>query len=138
MKKPSSMKSMNSSLRGITKLEPSHAVNYVKNMPFKLIGIGKRSDLQLFTGNFQMKDGNAHYLPGGFVFWRGDDEARKIGGWYQVKKFDPITNMPEGPAYRVHSPENPVRIKDASDRDDFEVFNHPPVESGPLLRFLHP
>jgi len=87
---------------------------------------------------FQMKDGNAHYLPGGFVFWRGDDEARKIGGWYQVKKFDPITNMPEGPAYRVHSPENPVRIKDASDRDDFEVFNHPPVESGPLLRFLHP
>ena len=106
MKKPSSMKSMNSSLRGITKLEPSHAVNYVKNMPFKLIGIGKRSDLQLFTGNFQMKDGNAHYLPGGFVFWRGDDEARKIGGWYQVKKFDPITNMPEGPAYRVESNED--------------------------------
>jgi hypothetical protein len=142
------MKSMNSSLHGITKpkpkpsfpsfptLEPSHAVNYVKNMPFKLLGIGQRSDLQSFTGNFQMKDGNAHYMPGGFVFWRGDDEAHIESGWFQVKKFDPITNMPEGQAYRVHSPDNPVRIKDTRGHDDFETFNFV-AKSGPAPKFLH-
>lgn len=115
-------------------LEPSHSG--IRNMPFKLIGRKTPSDLLMFTGNIQMKDGNAHYMPNGFVLWRGDEIAYKPSGWYQVKQFDRITNMPIGRAYRVDSPENPVRIKDASGGDVFEVFNPPPPVKYYELPFL--
>ena len=112
-------------------LEPSHSG--IKKLPselmplstFQLIGQKKTqtpSDLLYFTGDFQMKDGNAHYMPNGFVFWRGNPEASKPPGWYQVLEFDEF-NMPKGRAYRVDRPENPVMIKDVRGDYDFEVFH---------------
>jgi hypothetical protein len=108
--------------------KPSHS-RTVKNMPFKLIGKKTPSDLQWFTGNIQTKDGNEHYMPGGFVFWRGDEDSHKNSGWFQVKNFDE-NNMPIGMAYRVHSPENPVRIG-----DDFEIF-HFVANAGPQIPWI--
>jgi len=128
-------KSNKSSLSGITNpsfptLEPSHAGTRVE-VPFEFIGDPIRTDLLRYTGYIQMKDGKKHYMPGGFVLWGGDNTSSKIGGWFQVKKFNPITNMPEGRAYRVRSPETPpVRIKDSSGRDDFEVFDLVAKSSG--------
>jgi len=72
---------------------------HVENEPFKLIGQNTPSDLLLYTG---MKDGTGKYMPGGFVFWRGDPEANINSGWYQVQNFDE-TNMPLGLAYLVES-----------------------------------
>ena len=57
-------------------------------------------------GKIQMKNGNTHYMPGGFVFWRGDEDAHIEDGWFLVKKINPETNMPLGDAYRVESNED--------------------------------
>jgi hypothetical protein len=103
-------------------LEPYQNITRVSDETFTLIGkyadSKMHTDLLKYTG---MKDGN-HYMPGGFVYWGGNPEASKPDGWYQVKKFDPTTNMPIGRAYHVRSPENPVMIKDARGDYDFEVF----------------
>jgi hypothetical protein len=112
-------------------LKPSHSGTYVVNRPFQLIGKNadseRHTNLLKYTG---MIDGMGKYMPGGFVYWRGDDEARKPHAWYEVKEFD--DNMPVGEAYRVSSPDNPVRIKDTRGDDEYEVF-HFVAKSGPAL-----
>ena len=120
-----SNKSNKSSLSGITKLEPSHSKTHVENMRFKFIGyqIPPRTDLLLYTGNIRMEKGKMHYMPGGFVLWRGDDEARKPKGWYYVTKFD-SDNMPLGLATRVENPDNGKIMMDDKDNIIDERFDY--------------
>ena len=104
-------------------LVTSHTGTHVENMRFKFIGKQIRTDLLLFTGNIQMIDGEIHYMPGGFVLWRGDDEARKPKGWYYVTKFD-SDNMPLGLATRVENPDNGKIMMDDKGNIIYERFDY--------------
>jgi hypothetical protein len=121
------------------KLEPSHTETRV-DIPFKFIGKQIRTDLLRYIGNIQMIDEEIHYMPGGFVLWRGDsDNSQSRGGWYQVTEFD-SDNMPLGLATHVDNPHDKNIMMDDKGNIIYERFDYGryDVVPGPGHPLLNP